>query len=163
MGMYASATLFYGYILDLDDLPENEDGEVIEDFDWAEKILKERGMVDPWDSYPNTDGMSYDQQTEIHSKWKLEHDDELDAWYEAKSKVERTIGVEMSTYGHYDEIHYYLVVKGTSQSASPSYPNALDDLWTDSRWVSELDSFLEAYNIELPEDGPCWWLVASYG
>lgn len=163
MGMYATGTLFYGYVLDDVSMPEDEDGEPIEEFDLAEKIMREQGIVDPWDSYPDTDGLTYDQQREVHSKWHADHSEELDAWYNAKRKIEQTINVEMSWYGHYDEGHAYLEIKGTSHTASPSYPVSIDDLWTDPNWVNQLDDFLKAYGIEPPEDGPCWWLVASYG
>lgn len=166
MGMYASAEVFYGYILDEEIMEQfvDENGDEIEEFDLAEKILKNRGVVDPWDSYPDTDGMDYATQNAVNKLWHAEHTEELDEWYKAKAEIDRRIKVEMSSFGHYDESRRCLIVKGTAHHASPSYPLPLDtDMWTDPHWIDELDSFLEIYGIEPPEDGPCWWLVASYG
>jgi hypothetical protein len=165
MGFYASGQVFYGYLFDEDTwFPEDGYGDPLDEFNLAEKIARNKGIVDPWDTYPNTDNMDYDAQDVAHKTWHIEHAQEIDEWYDAIREIERTVNVEMSSYGHCDYSAKCLVIKGTSQCASPSYPVALDtDLQTDPDWVNQLDAFLEAYGMTPPEDGPCWWLVASYG
>jgi hypothetical protein len=167
MGMYATGQVFYGYLFDEDaEFPTDEDGERIEEFDLAEKILRELGVEDPWDSYPDTAGMDYRAQNEAHKVWYAAHKAEIDAWSSARTEIEKDINVEMSSFGHYEYSRACLEVKGTSQSASPSYPHALDSDFTYmAQWKRDLDEFLDKFDIEPPTgpNQPGWWLVASYG
>src|SRR4051812_17268927 len=100
MGVSTDAILFYGYCWD-------EEGELLGRGDgddrpeWAEVVLRKRGVANPWDAYPNAEIgaiRGYQQQRAAGEAWVAAHRAELDAWDEARKAVEAEFGCEIGAH-----------------------------------------------------------------
>jgi len=165
MGIYASATLFYGYWLGDDIGLEDEDGEMLDIDVLTERTAIAEGHVNPWDNYPDNEGMSYEEFERIRTAWEAEHDGELDAWHDTLREIERRSNVEITTHGDYRWPAYCASIKGTETTGWSGEPTAIDGLTKSRDWDSQLQDYLTTLGIDLPEghNQPGWWLIASYG
>lgn len=165
MGMYATATLFYGYIFEEDFSPFDEDDEELDIDSLTNKQAIAEGHVDPWKTYPDNSGLSYEEFEPFRIQWEKDNAEALDAWYDALREIERRTKVELGTHCHHDYPMYYLAVKGTETNAHQGDPTAIDEIRSYSSFNRDLDEFLETHNIEKPEgfNQPGWWMVSSYG
>lgn len=164
MGMYASAKLFYGYIFDEDVELFDEDNEDCDMDGIVRNVAISRGHIDPWDDFPETDAMGWEEAQEVAGKWQAERKEDLDVWHQTLREIDKSIPVDISRYGHYDYPRYYLAIKGTEVTGSPSVPVALGDIPTLPEWKEQLDRFIEEYGFDKPEgyNQPGWFMVASY-
>jgi hypothetical protein len=151
MGNSARAHVFYGYCW-----TEEVDGDFPDDMDaWAEKTLKERGLVDPWDSHPG--GRA--------PEWVDANQAAINAWSTARKEAVESTGVSWGRHGTYDSGTPYLYVEGTRTVADWGEPQRLPSGEVDEAWSVKLDMFLEHLGVEPPEgeNQPGWWVASWWG
>lgn len=167
MSSSATATLFFGY-----DLGENEPEVEIDEI-VSEATKAEHDAID-WHSRPlwayNGRQHAYDeyvaQYDERKRLWDEANSEAFKIWRDARSRVEKELGVTIGWHGCLNSYSQsYIAVLGTETKAD----------WGDSVEVMDLSSqpledyaeilhnFMNKYEIEIPEGGPKWLLVADYG
>jgi hypothetical protein len=158
MGVSTDAILFHGYCWD-DETTLFEDGE------WAEAVLKKRGVHNPWDDYPPEIERvpDYEQRRKAGEEWTAVNRSRLDDWYAAKKAVEEEFGVEVGGHCSGDCSMPYVAIKGAGETAHRGYPKEVPDLAVDPTWAAKLDRFLAEFGIEKPHPEPKWWLVSYWG
>lgn len=164
MGNDATAILFYGYCF-----PEEGEELIAHDDEWSSVIAKGRGIVDPWDEYYALDRPSQRDYQAYHAfsdKWIAEHDVELNAWHEAKRKIEKEMKVDISYSGSDQAMYPYIYV--TDGKLSVEWGENLqinsNDLTVEGDWDDLLIAFINELKIDITEaQGPGWFLVAFYG
>lgn len=166
MGMYAAATIFYGYVFEEGEAPlVDEDGEALDIDDITANIARAKGAVDPWDDCPDYIELPYEEGRAVLRQWQDENEEAMEKWYAALREVENKFPVEIGSHCRYDYPMYYLAVMGTETNAHQGDPTPIGDLNTYSSWKTDLDAFMEEYGIEKPEgyNQPGWWMVSNYG
>lgn len=139
MGQSATATLFYGYLID-------EEDPFLEDFDmeeWDELYAEKKGVAPPSDEYSSGSESLY------RAYWKDCNtliDDEV-----------CTIETHCST----DYPMYYVAIKESMISAGRGLPSVVSDLEVDGMWAHDLVIFSEV--LDLPFAPSQWYLVSYLG
>jgi hypothetical protein len=134
VGVSTDAKLVYGYVWE-DEHDLFASGEDDEDYDeeesadepeWEEIIARQRGIANPWDSYPQIiDRLPYDDQRRRGDAWTADHRAELDAWHAAKKAIAEEYGVEVDHHGS-DEWEVPVVkITGAGHTAARGYPHQL--------------------------------------
>ena len=167
MSVSTNAILFYGYCWEEDVLLLGDDGP---DADWPERILRKRGEVNPWDSYPygEDDRMSRSEWRKLQEAWVKEHREVIDAWNAKEKAVRQEFGnVDLHWHGSDGCSMPYLSVEESCLTARRGYPKEfcpellyLHDL---RAWDAALNCWLAEFAVEKPHDRPRWWLVSYWG
>lgn len=166
MGMHASGEVFYGY--DLGDLTDRETFEFIgpawleEDEAWEDRYARARGIeLLP---YPSSLAGIGD-----HAE-RRSHPDYL-TWSASRDQVRQAVkeaGCELDRYGYLDGGEHCWRVQVKASRVRSEYDcvrveideaNPLDV----QLWRLQLDEFMRALELPVPDDGPRWYLTSSYG
>jgi len=178
MGTSTDAELFYGYVWksSYEEMEDEELGmkfEALEEKDWEEIVLTERGVVNPWDS-EGDDGILLPADPE--TPWAARGFTEigrmlLDKWHKDKSDVSEEFGVEFFTHGGPEWRCPAVALKHTRTTASRGFPEEInwEEMSPGRHWNVKLDVWLQAMGIVLDPDtkgaewdGPGWWLVSDW-
>lgn len=160
MGMDATAILFYGYCwTDHEKLFDVED-------DWQTTLLKKRGEKNPWDDYPDTTGLKWEQQQAVSTAWKVANQVAITAWVAKSKAVDAEFGVDIGYHGSMDYALPYVYADDSRVRVDYGCCKDLtgkDLTATQLAWDEVLDRFMTELCIEKPHPAPRWWLVAYYG
>lgn len=160
MSVSTDAVLFYGYCW------EDDDG-ILEklETEWQEQVAVRRGHVSPWDSYPATDHLPYDQQRKIGNKWCDDNRAAIDEWVAVKNRIEKEFGCEVGRHCSDQYAVPYVFVEGSVTTANRGCPQRIDS-WPSvgADWNEKLERFCNELEIKPPEgQKPGWWLVSFWG
>lgn len=160
MGVSTNAVIFYGYCWD-------EECELI-DGEWETKVLKDRGVKNPWDDYPESISQirDYTERRKAEEKWAEDHRAELDEWYAARKAVRAEFGCDIGRHCSGDYSMPYVFVEDSELTVRRGYPHPLapDDTTAEDWWADRLAAFMTAVGIAKPDgqDSPQWWLVSYW-
>jgi hypothetical protein len=94
MSQSTNAILFFGYCWhDEETLPDVED--------FIECILKDRGMKNPYDNYPEAmiaALASYQAKEALGKKWREENNESIDAWFNAKAVIREELTCSIGSH-----------------------------------------------------------------
>lgn len=168
MGTSTDAKLFYGYVWEdeADLLAEHDDEDGDGGTEWEEIIAKSRGIADPWEAYPDLEGLPYAEQRQRGSQWTADHRAELDAWHEAKKAIGIEYGVEIDRHGS-DEWQVPIIkITGAGHTAARGYPHEVsaETLAVGPDWDDKLRRFVADLGIDASEaKGPGWFIASWWG
>ena len=171
MGVSTNAILFFGFCWDdeCDLLAEfvKDDGDTPE---WPDIVLRKRGVVNPWDSYPNAEMaaiLDYRQRSSAGSAWVEANRAAIDAWDDAMHAVQAEFGCGIGTHCSGDCSMPYVFVNDSAAMARRGCPEKIEQhqLKIDYTWHAMLDRFMTELGIDKPDgqDAPAWWLVSYWG
>lgn len=167
MGTSTDAYLFYGYCWteytdDLGDTDYDEDEEsepragLITSMDaWAEKVVIERGHVNPWDSHPGGSSPA----------WMADNRAALDEWHDLKKAVEDEAGVDWDSHCSGEYPMPFLCIPESKKTAYRGNGEPVTSLEVGEDWDARLAAHMEAQGFPPPEgkNQPGWWLVSYWG
>jgi len=180
MGASADAHLVYGYYVDCEEsfwpsYDEETDEELPEwDVDEAlEALLKEKGLVDPNDSYPPMDDLYGSALGDARAEWRRENKGAFEDWAAAREEKRKVVGADVVEVGWYGTLEYdvttpYIYVKSSEVSGDWTDPaqvdiQALAKLDTDE-FDAMLAKFIEFSGADISEaTGPGWFIAVDYG
>lgn len=170
MAVSVNSVLFYGYIW-------NEPTTIIKCqngnekiFDWDEIYLKNHGHKDPWDTFPEEEIKQIQdshKRKEVMKEWELKHREELNDWNKNRMIAYASFKVDIGYHSSIEELIPYLYVFDSKFLAYEKRPVQINMQEISSAelsdWDTQLDKFINEFNIKKPHEKPGWFLVSYWG
>lgn len=152
MGTSTDAILAFGWAWDTEDADLGLD----EDVEWPELVLKKRGIVNPWDLYPETISREEGQN------WLAQNRDAVDAWYAQQIAVRDEFGCDVASHCSGDcPMPYVYVVESEITAWRGTVKQIPLPLAPRASWKSQLERFVGELGIEVDSD-PYYFLVSYW-
>jgi hypothetical protein len=157
MSVSSDAVLFYGYCW------EDEEQLFSDDEEWTDRIYRNRGFVDPFDSYHEPESLSYSERSAHYSAWADENRSAMDARYSHLKDIRTEFPCEIGYHGSGEWSVPYIYIVESQTLAYRGGPQVIESLVSQHLWNVKLDEFMDALSIEPPQAVPQWWLASYWG